>query len=60
MPDTSEISLHNSFFLVQVNECQRLSEGGSENLRLRGDAVMSPSQMEPDPIITDDWSVKDA
>ena len=45
---------------VQVNECQRLSEGVSENLRLCGDAVMSPSQMEPDPIISDDWSAEDA
>ena len=60
MPVTSEISLNNSFFLVQVNECQRLSEGISENLRLCGDAVMSASQMEPDPVITNDWSVEDA
>ena len=45
---------------VQVNECQRLSEDVSENLRLCGDAVMSPSQMEPDPIISDDWSAEDA
>ena len=59
MPITSEIFTNNSFFLVQVNECQRLSEGVSENLRLCGDALMSPSQMKPDPIITDDWSVVD-
>ena len=60
MPVTSQFSLKNSFFLVQVNECQRLSEGVSENLRLCGDAVISPSQMESDPIIIDDWSVEDA
>lgn len=42
---------------VQVNECQRLSEDVSENLRLCGDPVISPSQMEPNSIISDDWSV---
>ena len=60
MSVTWEISLNNPFFLAQVNECQRLSGGVSENLRLCGDAVMSPSQMEPDPSMTDDWSVEDA
>ncbi len=43
---------------VHVNECQRLSEDMFR--RSCGCVVMSPSQMEPDPIISDDWSREDA